>query len=141
METITNRRAIEQLTKHFVALSQLVPLHPIRSENDYDQAVQVMERLLDAGGANEHHPLADLVATLGELIADYDDRHFPITGTSPEQVLHFLMEQHQLKQTDLPEIGSQGVVSEVMRGLRALNTRQIKALAERFGVSPAAFLH
>ena len=45
-----------------------------------------------------------------------------------------------LRQSDLPEIGSQGVVSEVLSGKRDLNARQIRALSERFGVGPAAFL-
>jgi HTH-type transcriptional regulator/antitoxin HigA len=35
------------------------------------------------------------------------------------------MEQHGLKQTDLREIGSQGVVSEILSGKRDLNVRQI----------------
>jgi HTH-type transcriptional regulator/antitoxin HigA len=40
----------------------------------------------------------------------------------------------------MKEIGSQGVVSEVLSGKRSLNSRQIKALSERFGVSPAVFI-
>jgi HTH-type transcriptional regulator / antitoxin HigA len=50
------------------------------------------------------------------------------------------MESHGLKQSDLPEIGSQGVVSEVMRGRRELNVRQIRALAQRFGVLTSLFV-
>jgi HTH-type transcriptional regulator/antitoxin HigA len=50
------------------------------------------------------------------------------------------MEGHGLMQMDLPEIGSQGIVSEVLAGRRKLNVRQIHALAERFGVRPGAFL-
>jgi len=53
--------------------------------------------------------------------------------------LAFLMEQHGLRQGDMPEIGSQGVVSEILSGKRDLNVRQIRALSERFGVSPATF--
>ncbi|MFY0104116.1 helix-turn-helix domain-containing protein, partial [Acinetobacter baumannii] len=83
---------------------------------------------------------ADLVDTLGSLIAEYDDKHFPLQQVSPIEVLQFLMEQHQLTQSDLPEIGSQGVVSEILRGKRDLNLRQVKALAERFGVGPAVFI-
>ncbi len=45
-----------------------------------------------------------------------------------------------LTQSDLPEIGSQAVVSEVLNGKRDLNVRQIRALATRFGVSPAVFI-
>ena len=50
------------------------------------------------------------------------------------------MEEHDLRQSDLPEVGSQGIVSEILSGKRELNTRQIRALAERFGVSPAVFV-
>jgi HTH-type transcriptional regulator/antitoxin HigA len=49
------------------------------------------------------------------------------------------MEQPVLSQADLPEIGSQSVVSEVLRGKRELNVRQIRALSRRFHVSPDAF--
>jgi HTH-type transcriptional regulator/antitoxin HigA len=50
------------------------------------------------------------------------------------------MTQHGLRQGDLPEIGSQGVVSEILTGKRDLNVRQIRALSARFGVSIATFL-
>jgi len=49
------------------------------------------------------------------------------------------MEEHSLNQSDLAEIGSQGVISEILRGKRELNTRQIRALAKRFAVSPSVF--
>ena len=50
------------------------------------------------------------------------------------------MEGHGLRQSDLPEIGSQGVVSEILNGKRELNVRQIRELAKLFNVSPAVFL-
>jgi antitoxin component HigA of HigAB toxin-antitoxin module len=53
--------------------------------------------------------------------------------------LIYLMEEHSLSQSDLPEIGSQGVVSEILNGKRKLNVRQIQLLAERFQVSTATF--
>jgi hypothetical protein len=74
------------------------------------------------------------------LIGQYDAKHYPPGDVPPAAVLRFLLDQHQLKQTDLPEIGSQGVVSEILNGKRDLNTRQIKELSKRFGVSPAVFL-
>ena len=60
--------------------------------------------------------------------------------TTGIEALKFLMEQHGLKQGDLKEIGSQGVVSEILTGKRELNIRQVRALSERFGVSTATFL-
>ena len=61
----------------------------------------------------------------------------PVTGL---QALKFLMDQQGLKQGDLGEIGSQGVVSEILAGKRELNIRQVRALAERFGVSAGTFV-
>lgn len=55
-------------------------------------------------------------------------------------MLRFLMEEHDLAQSDLSEVGSQGIVSEILNGKRELNVRQIRALAKRFHVSPAAFI-
>jgi len=45
-----------------------------------------------------------------------------------------------LRQSDLPEVGSQGVVSEVLAGKRTLNARQVKALAQRFRVAAEVLL-
>jgi len=51
-----------------------------------------------------------------------------------------IIQEHGVRQGDLPEIGSQGVVSEILSGKRSLNTRQVKALGLRFGVSPVVFI-
>lgn len=55
-------------------------------------------------------------------------------------MLRYLMDEHSLRQSDLREIGSQGVVSEIIKGRRELNVRQIRAQAKHFGVSPAVFI-
>ncbi len=132
---------IRDIARHFTALAAAVPLRPIRSEREYKAAVRTMDELLDAGGADESHALADLVALIGEFIDEYEKRKgYVLPDASGVDALRFLMQQHGLRQSDLPEIGSQGVVSEVLNGKRDLNARQIRALAERFGVGPAAFL-
>ena len=101
-----------------------------------------MERLntlLDKIGEDESHPLYSLLDTLGISIEAYDNEHHSIPDCSGIDALLYLMEEHQLSQSDLPEIGSQGVVSEIINGKRSLNVRQIKALAQKFNVSPATF--
>jgi HTH-type transcriptional regulator/antitoxin HigA len=50
------------------------------------------------------------------------------------------MVANELSQSDLPEIGSQGVVSEILTGKRDLHARHIRALAARFQMSPAVFV-
>ncbi len=49
------------------------------------------------------------------------------------------MEEHQLTQKDLPEIGSQSLVSKFLAGKRKLTSKQIAKLANRFQISPAVF--
>lgn len=140
MEALMDRSVITEITSHFKALSSIIPLHTINSARDYNKAVATLNQLLDAGAANEKHPLADLVNTLGALINEYDYEHYPAQDIAPLAMLRFLMDQHQLTQSNLPEIGTQGVVSEILNGKRELNVRQIKALAERFHVAPSVFV-
>ena len=99
-----------------------------------------MNELLDEIGTNEKHPLYSLLDTLGTLIHAYEEEHFPIPESTGGEVLRFLMDEHELTQSDLPEVGSQGVVSEILNGKRELNVRQVRALARKFKVSPAAFV-
>jgi len=89
---------------------------------------------------DEAHPLAGLMEIVGGLIENYENTHYPMPKAEPREALQFLMEEHGLKQSDLAEIGSQGVVSEILAGKRAINARQAKALAARFHVSPAVFI-
>ncbi|MEW6343495.1 MAG: helix-turn-helix domain-containing protein [Paraburkholderia sp.] len=130
---------IDELASHFSALSAKVPLHPIADATEYDEAVRVLNALLDVGAADEAHPLAGLVTALGEFIGDFDDAHYSLPDASPAEVLRAIMDEHGIKQSDLPEIGSQGVVSEILNGKRELNARQIRDVSKRFGVSPAVF--
>ncbi len=49
------------------------------------------------------------------------------------------MQEHGLSQGDLPEVGTQSVISEVLAGKRQLNVRHIRALSDRFGVPADVF--
>ncbi|MEP6484833.1 MAG: helix-turn-helix domain-containing protein [Rudaea sp.] len=136
-----NALAIQKIAKHYQALNAAIPLHPVRSKSHYKRAVAAMNELLDAGAADESHPLADLAATLGELIGDYDDKHHPLPADlTGIDMLRFLMQQQNLNQADLSELGSQGVVSELLSGKRELNVRHIKLLTERFNLPASTFI-
>lgn len=125
------------LQRHWTAIS---PLLSIRNGREYDMAIDRLNSLLDVVGANEQHALYELLDTLGTLIHAYEEKHFPMPECRGADVLRFLMDEHGLAQSDLPEVGSQGVVSEILSGKRELNVRQIRALAQRFHLSPAVFI-
>jgi HTH-type transcriptional regulator/antitoxin HigA len=131
---------IKQLLPAWEQFRSATDIAPIRDEAHYLRLGTVLEALLDEIGADEDHPAMGLVDIVGELIADYEARHHRLPEVSGVEALKFLMTQHGLKQTELPEIGSQGVVSEILTGKRDLNVRQVRALSARFGVSTATFI-
>jgi HTH-type transcriptional regulator/antitoxin HigA len=115
-------------------------LQPARNAKEYAQLVEALDAAIDAGGADEKHPLARLVDYLGDLVAEYEAKDKMPAAATGADALRYLMQRDSLRQVDLPELGSQGVVSELLSGRREFNVRQAKALAERFGVSAALFL-
>ena len=110
------------------------------NQKEYNRLVHILDSVIDEVGENESHPLASLMETLGSLIESYEDQNIPEIEGRPGDTLKTLMEEHDLKQSDIPEIGSQGVISEILSGKRQFNVRQIKLPSNRFNVSPAVFM-
>jgi len=115
------------------------PMLAIRTESEYDEKLEQLNQLVDLIGDHPEDPRYRLVETLTVLIAAYDAEHYKLPDATEIEMLKFLMEQHDLSQSQLPEIGTQGVVSEILCGKRKLNRRQIEGLSQRFHVSPAVF--
>ncbi|WP_104911432.1 type II toxin-antitoxin system HigA family antitoxin [Pseudomonas sp. LG1D9] len=74
------------------------------------------------------------------LVEAYDLEHWPIPEVSGVEVLRSMMQEHGLTQSDLPGVGPQSVVSEILSGKRQLNVRQIRWLAEHFKVPVDMFI-
>lgn len=110
------------------------------TEADYTETTQLADALLDDGAMEETHPQYSLFMVLSDLIYAYDQTHHPQSKVSGVEMLRFLMEQHDLRQNQLPEIGTQSVVSEILSGRRELTVNHIRGLSKRFGISPSAFV-
>jgi HTH-type transcriptional regulator/antitoxin HigA len=115
-------------------------LKPARSRADYERLVIALDYVLDAGGADEKHPLALLADYLGDLVSEYETARLPIKEMSVPELLRELIDRHGLTQSQLPEIGPQSVVSAVLSGKRTLNVRQISRLARRFKLPADVFM-
>lgn len=133
------RTATKQITLAWDALQTHVPISPIRSERQYDRAVKKLNELLDMVGDDEAHPLYDVLDTLGILIHAYEETQYPVSPVRGKDVLKFLVEEHQLAPSNLPEVGDEVAVSELLAGKRELSVENIRALSMRFGLSPATF--
>jgi HTH-type transcriptional regulator / antitoxin HigA len=58
------------------------PILSIRNEEEYDQAIERLNSLLDKIGTDESHPLYELLDTLGMVIYAYEAKHYPIPDAS-----------------------------------------------------------
>jgi HTH-type transcriptional regulator/antitoxin HigA len=118
----------------------IAPLLSLRSEEEYDAAVERLNALVDIVGTNEQHPLYSLLDTLGTLVHTYEAEHHAIPNASGPEVLQFLMEEHSLSSADLPELGHAEAVEKYLAGEQEFTIDEVRSLARRFHVSPAAFI-
>ena len=47
------------------------------SEQEYEELVTLLDKLIDEVGEDEGHPLASLMDIIGTLIEKYEDEHIP----------------------------------------------------------------
>lgn len=111
-----------------------------KTKKDYNRMKGYLRELILTTEDSPDSLYNGLIEVLSLVLEAYEDQHYPVPAATPGQTLRFLMDEHGLKQDDLPEVGSQGVVSEILVGKRELNRRQIKVLSQRFGISAAAFI-
>ncbi len=112
----------------------------IATVDQYNAMTQLADALVDDGAMDQAHARHSLFMLVSDLIHAYDQRHYPTPQVTGAALVRFLMDQHELRQADLPEIGPQSVVSEVLSGRRELTLTHIRGLAKRFNLNPAAFL-
>lgn len=114
---------------------------PIRDEAHYRELLAFVDECCDRFGGDDAHPIFSLLSLLADRIREYEARVHPWPdAATPAAVLAYLMEERGLKQTDLPEVGPQSVVSAILCGKRQLNLRQVKALAAYFHVPMEVFV-
>lgn len=131
---------MQELVEAWGELQALVPMTAIHNEPQYERALETLHTLLDIVGEDESHPLYELLDTLGTLIHTYEEEHYPAPAVTGVDVFKFLMEEHQLNLSSFPEIGQADEVSKLLAGKRELKVSEIRALSNRFRVSPASFI-
>jgi HTH-type transcriptional regulator / antitoxin HigA len=113
----------------------------IQSEDEYEIMLANIDELMSKKEDTLSPEEVRLLETLSILVESYEDEHYPIPESSPNEVLKFLMEDRELKQKDLLHIfGSTGITSEVVNGKRSISKAQAKKLAEHFKVSVELFI-
>ena len=87
-------------------------LKPIKNENDYNQALERLEKIFDAKPGTKE---GDELEILGILIDNFEKENFPIELPDPIEAIKFRMEQLDYSQNDLAEvIGLKSRASEIL---------------------------
>ncbi|MDN4165792.1 transcriptional regulator [Cytophagales bacterium LB-30] len=108
-------------------------IKPIRSEADYQEALERLEVIFDAKKGTSESDEADI---LGLLIDEYEKKHYPIEAPDPIEAIKIRMEEMQIRQVDLiAEIGGKSRVSEILNRKRKLTVEMIRNLATRLNLS------
>ncbi len=108
-------------------------LKPIRTEADYDAALEEVERLW---GAKSGTPEGDRLDVLATLIEVYEAKHYPMDPPDPVEAIKFRMEQQGLVRKDLePLIGTRNRVADVLNRKRGLSIEMIRQLHQKLGIS------
>lgn len=123
------------------------PFLNLKDESHYLASLELIEDLMQEAEDTLDDPLNPVIEMLSQAIKTYENQDIELMAFEKEaeslasdtSVLRLLMEQHNLGVDDLPEIGSKSMVSRVLNGKRNLNKNHIKALSERFCVSPNIF--
>lgn len=113
-------------------------LRPIKSESDYQKALERLARIFDAPIGILESDEADI---LGLMVDDYEKKHYPIDAPDPIEAIKIRMDELQLKQKDLVnEIGGKSRVSEILNRKRKLTVEMIRNLTIKLNLSPALLI-
>jgi HTH-type transcriptional regulator / antitoxin HigA len=132
--------APEAILEAWRPFKEVIGVTSVRTEEDYNRAMSLINSLLDVIKGDEDHPLADVLNYLSDLVIPYQEEHYPIPDASPRDLLEFLMEQQGLKQEDLADCAPQSRISEILNGKRTISKEIARRLAKRFKVSVNLFI-
>jgi HTH-type transcriptional regulator/antitoxin HigA len=106
---------------------------PIRTEADYDAA---MEEVAGLWGAMSGTPEGDRLDVLATLIDAYETKHHAMDAPDPIEAIKFRMEQQGMTRKDLEDIiGTRTRIAEVLNRKRSLSIGMIRRLHDRLGIS------
>ena len=106
---------------------------PIRTEAEYQVALQEIDRLFDAA---PNTPEEDRLELLTILVESYEAEHYPIYPPDPVEAILHVMEAYQLEPHDLePFIGSPEQVANILNRQESLILPIIRHLHDKVGYS------
>ena len=114
-------------------------IKPIKTEKDYDKALERLELIFDASPNSKEGDEAEIISL---LIENYENKHYPIEAPDPIEAIKIRMEEMNLKQKDLVGvIGGKSRVSEILNKKKKLTVEMIRELERILNISATVLVN
>jgi HTH-type transcriptional regulator/antitoxin HigA len=125
--------------KYRELLQEVLPL-VIRTGKEYQRLLRAAAQLMEKPEPEITGEEGRLLEMLSMLIEEYEDRVHPLPKAEPHKMLNYLLQEKQLKPSDLWAILPKSRVSEILNGKRGISKTQAKQLAALLHVPVDLFL-
>jgi HTH-type transcriptional regulator/antitoxin HigA len=137
----TARMRYEDIPKTYDQLLALHALRPIHNDRELEQATEIIDML---AGHDLNVDQADYLDVLSTLVETYEKIHSPLDDPAicGLEALRALLDEHGMGAADLARLLGmhRSMGSKLLQGERALTSRHLKMLSERFKVGADLFL-
>ncbi|MET1254505.1 helix-turn-helix domain-containing protein [Aliikangiella maris] len=130
--------ALEKAVQHWNLVSPVIDTP--KNQEDYETLLVNLRDAMTLVENRPNSPLSGLIKAMARAAKEYEGTSLLENQGGALLALRYLIKLHGIKQSELKEVGSQGVVSEILSGKRTLTLRHVKELAKKFNVSPNVFI-
>ncbi len=114
-------------------------IKPIKTEKDYEKALERLELIFDATPNSKDGDEAEILSL---LIENFENKHYPIDSPDPIEAIKIRMEEMNLKQKDLVGIiGGKSRVSEILNKKKRLTVDMIRELERILNISASVLVN
>lgn len=112
----------------------------IRTEREHRRLLSAARELIEKPDEDLTGAEGRLLELLSMLIEEYEDRVHPLPQAKPHKMLAYLLQEKNMKPSDLATVLPKSRVSEILSGKRGISKSQAKQLAELLHVPVEVFL-
>ncbi len=131
-------RLLENAMQHWNMVAPAIDCP--NNQQDYEILLANIQDAIELVENRENSPLTGLIEAMATAAQKYEIDQLEALNGGAIVALKYLIKLHGVRQSELKEIGSQGVVSELLNGKRTLTIRHVRELAKKFRVSPNVFV-